>query len=89
MHAVLAGDRGKTQTGLHRREAFMSTDSPAHDFLLPRLTALIDDAVAAGYAREVAVAVLIDLITGKKPADPLYTGLDECVPTNLDKCPAK
>ena len=36
-----------------------------------------------------APAVLIDLISGKKPADPLYTGLDECVPTNLDKCPAK
>ena len=36
-----------------------------------------------------APAVLIDLISGKKPADPLYRGLDECVPTNLDKCPAK
>jgi ribose transport system substrate-binding protein len=36
-----------------------------------------------------APAVLIDLIGGKKVADPLYTGLDECVPTNLDKCPAK
>jgi ribose transport system substrate-binding protein len=36
-----------------------------------------------------APTVLIDLIKGKKVADPLYTGLDECVPTNLDKCPAK
>jgi len=36
-----------------------------------------------------APTVLIDLINGKKVADPLYTGLDECVPTNLDKCPAK
>jgi ribose transport system substrate-binding protein len=36
-----------------------------------------------------APTVLIELISGKKPADPLYTGLDECVPTNLDKCPAK
>jgi ribose transport system substrate-binding protein len=36
-----------------------------------------------------APSVLIDLINGKKVADPLYTGLDECVPTNLDKCPAK
>jgi ribose transport system substrate-binding protein len=36
-----------------------------------------------------APAVLIDLINGKKVADPLYTGLDECVPGNLDKCPAK
>jgi ribose transport system substrate-binding protein len=36
-----------------------------------------------------APAVLIDLIQGKKVADPLYTGLDECTPANLDKCPAK
>jgi ribose transport system substrate-binding protein len=36
-----------------------------------------------------APAVLIDLINGKKVADPLYTGLDECVPGNLAKCPAK
>jgi ribose transport system substrate-binding protein len=36
-----------------------------------------------------APAVLIDLINDKKVADPLYTGLDECTPGNLDKCPAK
>jgi ribose transport system substrate-binding protein len=36
-----------------------------------------------------APSVMIDLINKKKVADPLYTGLDECVPTNLDKCPAK
>jgi len=36
-----------------------------------------------------APTVLIDLIGGKKVPDPLYTGLDECVPSNLDKCPAK
>jgi ribose transport system substrate-binding protein len=36
-----------------------------------------------------APSVMIDLIAGKSVADPLYTGLDECVPTNLDKCPAK
>ena len=36
-----------------------------------------------------APAVLIDLINGKKVADPLYTGLDECTPGNLGKCPAK
>ena len=29
-----------------------------------------------------APAVLIDLINGKKVADPLYTGLDECTPKN-------
>lgn len=36
-----------------------------------------------------APTVMIELIGGKKVADPLYTGLDECVATNLDKCPAK
>jgi len=36
-----------------------------------------------------APAVLIDLINGKPVADPLYTGLDECTPANLGKCPAK
>lgn len=36
-----------------------------------------------------APAVMIDLIKGTKVADPVYTGLDECVATNLDKCPAK
>jgi ribose transport system substrate-binding protein len=36
-----------------------------------------------------APTVLIDLIKGKKVADPLYTGLDECTPANLGKCPAQ
>jgi ribose transport system substrate-binding protein len=36
-----------------------------------------------------APTVLIDLIKGKKIADPLYTGLDECTPANLGKCPAQ
>jgi ribose transport system substrate-binding protein len=36
-----------------------------------------------------APAVLIDLINGKKVEDPLYTGLDECTPANLGKCPAQ
>jgi ribose transport system substrate-binding protein len=29
------------------------------------------------------------VIGGKKVADPPYTGLDECTPANLGKCPAK
>ncbi len=41
----------------------MTSDAPARDFLLPRLTALLDQAVAAGFNRDVAVAVLIDLVT--------------------------
>jgi hypothetical protein len=44
----------------------MTSDSPVHDFVLPRLTALVDDAVAAGATREVAVAVIIDLITSSR-----------------------
>lgn len=36
-----------------------------------------------------APTVLIDLIKGKPVADPMYTGLDECTPANLGKCPAK
>ncbi len=41
----------------------MTGDSPARDFLLPRLSALVNEAVATGIARDVAVAVLIDLVT--------------------------
>jgi hypothetical protein len=47
-------------------ERGMSSDSPIHDFVLPRLTALVDHAVAAGATREVAVAVIIDLITSPR-----------------------
>jgi hypothetical protein len=50
----------------------MANDSPARDFLLPRLTALVREAVAAGVARDVAVAVLIDLVTSP--------GFDTAVP---------
>jgi hypothetical protein len=41
----------------------MTSDSPARDFLRPRLAALLDEAVAIGIARDVAVAVLIDVVT--------------------------
>lgn len=41
----------------------MLTDSPARDYLLPRLSALVEEAVSTGIDRDVAVAVLIDLIT--------------------------
>ncbi len=53
----------------------MSTETPARDFLLPGLTALIAEARGRGISREVAVAVLIDLVTGPGfndvPLDPL------------------
>jgi hypothetical protein len=41
----------------------MNSDTPAHDFLLPRLTALVEEAVANGIARDIVVAVLTDLVT--------------------------
>jgi len=30
-----------------------------------------------------------EVSNGKKVADPLYTGLDECTPANMGKCPAQ
>jgi hypothetical protein len=44
----------------------MTSDAPAHDFLLPRVTALLKEAVATGIERQVAVAVLIDIITSPR-----------------------
>ncbi len=41
----------------------MASSSPVHDYMLPRLIELVDRAVATGIARDVAVAVLIDLVT--------------------------
>jgi hypothetical protein len=66
MHVSLAQVSGKAQTTLTCREYPMSNDLPAHDFLLPRLAALIEEAVAAGIERDVAVAVLIDLVTSSR-----------------------
>lgn len=39
------------------------TATPLHDWLRPRLAALFDDALAAGFAREAVAAVLVDLVT--------------------------
>jgi ribose transport system substrate-binding protein len=36
-----------------------------------------------------APTVMIDLIEGKQVEDPIYTGLDECTPDNVDSCLAK
>ncbi len=41
----------------------MSSDTPARDFLKPRVAALVKEAIGHGIARDVAVAVLIDIIT--------------------------
>ena len=41
----------------------MANEAPARDYLLPRLTALVNEAEASGFPRDVVVAVLIDLVT--------------------------
>jgi hypothetical protein len=41
----------------------MTGNAAAHDFLLPRLTAPVDEAVAGDVARQVEAAVLNDLGT--------------------------
>ena len=41
----------------------MASDTPIHDFVLPRISALVDEAVAQGFARDIVVAVVIDIIT--------------------------
>jgi hypothetical protein len=41
----------------------MANEAPARSFLLPRLTALVKEAEESGIPRDVAVAVLIDLVT--------------------------
>lgn len=42
----------------------MSVNTPARDFILPRLRSLVEEAEELGIVRDVAVAVLIDLVTG-------------------------
>jgi hypothetical protein len=40
------------------------TETPLHDWIKPKLTALLAEAEQAGFNRDAAVAVIIDLITG-------------------------
>jgi hypothetical protein len=42
----------------------MAGDTPLHDWLLPRLGALVRNAERAGFDRDTVVAVITDLITG-------------------------
>ena len=41
------------------------TQTPAHDWLRPRLEQMLTEAEQAGIERTVAIAVLTDLITGE------------------------
>src|SRR5947209_2852241 len=40
-----------------------SGGTPAHDWLRPRLTALVAEAERAGFGREAIVATIVDLVT--------------------------
>ncbi len=48
----------------------MSSETPVHDFLLPHVTALVQQAMAeatpGGVAKDVVVAVLIDILTSPR-----------------------
>jgi hypothetical protein len=44
----------------------MASDTPIHDFMLPRISALVHEAVAQGFVRDAVVAVVIDIITGPR-----------------------
>ncbi len=46
------------------------TSEPLHDWLRPRLRALVAQAEAAGFDRQTVIAVLIDEITGPGFNDP-------------------
>jgi len=41
----------------------MTSDTPIHDFVAPRMVALLNDAVAKGFPRDAVVAVMIDIVT--------------------------
>lgn len=41
----------------------MANDTPIHDYLRPRVTALVGEAIARGMAQDAVVAVLIDIVT--------------------------
>jgi len=45
------------------------SQTPLHDWLWPRVETLLHEAETAGFARDAALAVLLDLITAA-PADP-------------------
>ena len=53
------------------------SDTPLHDFMLPHLERLVQDAEAAGFGRAPAVAVIMDIMmcpsfnTAPLPAEPV------------------
>ncbi len=65
----------------------MSTDTPARDFLLPGLNALVAEAGSRGISRDVAVAVLIDLVTGPGFNDVALDPSQDAPPLHPDNAP--
>jgi hypothetical protein len=63
------------------------TDTPARDFLLPRLEALLAEAKARGISRDVAVAVLIDLVEGPGFNDTPLDPLEDTAPVRDEDAP--
>ena len=61
----------------------MTSQSPVHDFLLPRLLTLLDEAVAMGTERDVAVAVMIDLVTSPRFDTAAPNRLDDSAPHTI------
>lgn len=52
------------------------SDSPVHDWLRPRLRELVEAGEAAGFDRQIIVAVVTDLITGPDYNSPNATAPD-------------
>jgi hypothetical protein len=65
----------------------LNNATPARDFLLPGLTALLAEAGSRGISRDVAVAVLIDLVTGPGFNDVELDPLQDAPPLHPDNAP--
>lgn len=65
MAGQLAAGTARNIEPLHKTAhiPFMTSQTPVHDFIHPRVAALIAEARANGITKEIAVAVLIDIVT--------------------------
>jgi hypothetical protein len=62
-HMLIASEQNVNRNGPHNNGPPM-TDLPVHDWLRPRLRALVGEAARAGFDRQTVIAILIDEITG-------------------------
>lgn len=56
------------------------SSTPVHDWVKPRLDALVDEAIASGMARDVIVAVLTDIVEGPGYNRAITTEADQLQP---------